>query len=202
MIKTLRDFIAWPIAALLLFFTARRWLFLLAALQPRRANVDALPTSAALPSVLLLVPVRNEAETLPVFFPALDRLDYPSDKLTVVFINDGSTDAGEAVLQHWTAPRDQWHTLSLAHNRGKANALNVALARFIQGDIIAIYDADEQPAPDVLTHLVAPFAEARVGAVSGQRAVGNSLASPAASYTAFENLVHQFITMGAKDRLH
>ncbi|MCB0190526.1 MAG: glycosyltransferase family 2 protein [Anaerolineae bacterium] len=201
MIKTLRDVIAWPIAALLLFFTARRWLFLIFALQSRQAHDDALAPTAASASVLLLVPVRNEAETLPVFCSALDRLNYPVDKLTVVFINDGSTDASAAILQQWTAQRAHWHTLSLEQNRGKANALNVALTRFTQGDIIAIYDADEQPAPDVLTHLVAPFAEVQVGAVSGQRAVGNSLASPAASYTAFETLVHQFITMGAKDRL-
>ncbi|MCB9098554.1 MAG: glycosyltransferase [Anaerolineales bacterium] len=148
-----------------------------------------------------MAPVRNEADTLPGLLPALEQLDYPSAQLTVIFINDGSTDSSESILQAWTATRPNWHILSLSQNQGKANALNLALSRFAQGEIIAIYDADERPFPSALTYLAAPFADPQVAAVSGRRAVSNPLASPAASYTTFENLVHQMITMRAKDRL-
>lgn len=192
----------WSVSLLLLLFTARRWLFLLVALKPQRPDLAQSGRPVEFPSVLLLAPIRNEAETLPAFFAALDRLDYPPAKLTVVFINDGSTDNSEALLRHWTAHRTNCRVVSLERNRGKANALNSALDQFSRGEIVAVYDADERPSPLALQHLVSAFADTDVGAVSGQRAVANSLASPAASYTNFEALVHQFITMAAKDRLH
>lgn len=202
--RLLRDLInltAWLLCGILLFFTARRWFFTLVALTCRPTGGGPVKNGEDLPSVLLLVPVRNEADTLPDLLPALDRLDYPAAKLTLVFINDGSTDTSEVILQAWRATHENWHVLSLPQNRGKANALNLALNRFPQGEIIAIYDADERPLPAALNCLITPFADPHVAAVSGRRAVSNPLASPAASYTTFESLVHQMITMRAKDRL-
>jgi cellulose synthase/poly-beta-1,6-N-acetylglucosamine synthase-like glycosyltransferase len=67
---------------------------------------------------------------------------------------------------------------------------------------VAVFDADERPQPAALRQLVQPFIDRTVGGVSGRRAVSNSLATPAAGYTTFEGLVHQFITLQAKDRLN
>ncbi len=186
-------------ATILLLFSARRWLFLLAALWPRHRTED--PPAQAAPSVLLLVPVRNEAAALPGLLRQLAQLNYPAGRLVVAFINDGSTDGSETLLQAAAAGQANWHLLSLPENIGKAGALNAALDAFPPGDIVAVYDADERPHPAALHHLVQPFANPAVGGVSGRRAVSNSLASPAASYTTFEGLVHQFITLAAKDRL-
>lgn len=190
---------SWLVASILLFFTARRWLFVLFALVPHRPVL--LDHGSGPPLVLLLVPVRNEADSLPGLTQALAHLAYPAEKLTVVFVDDGSTDGSGDMLQRVTAGRRRWQVLSLPKNVGKAAALNAALARFPQGDIVAIYDADERPRPETLSRLVAPFANPKVGGVSGRRAVSNALASPAASYTSFEGLVHQQISMRAKDRL-
>jgi cellulose synthase/poly-beta-1,6-N-acetylglucosamine synthase-like glycosyltransferase len=198
-IKKIITLASWLVAAILLFFTLRRWLFILFALKTPAPTPSSL--NPTWPAVLLLVPLRNEAESLPDLLAALDRLAYPQQKLTVVFVNDGSTDHSEAILQEWTASRSHWRLLSLAQNRGKAGALNAALAHFPQGGIVAIYDADERPEPAALRYLVEAFQDERVGGVSGRRAVSNSLASPAASYTTFEGLVHQLVTMRAKDRL-
>lgn len=194
--------ISWLVAAVLLFFTFKRWLFTWIALLPDKNGSKFVDSEAMLPSVLLLVPVRNEAEALPGLCESLGGLRYPNDKLTVVFVNDGSTDDSELILQSWTQPYPNWHVLTLSQNSGKANALNHALSVFQQGDVIAIYDADERPQPNALVQLLRPFADSQVGAVSGRRAVSNSLSSPAAAYTTFEGLVHQLITMRAKDRLN
>ena len=138
---------------------------------------------------------------MPELLLALDGLEYPEQKLTVVFVDDNSTDDSKALLKPWVDSKDNWYLLSLSQNVGKAKALNVALDEFPAGEIIAIYDADERPDPNAPSQLVRSFADDRVGAVSGRRAVMNSLNSPAASYTTFEGLVHQLITMQAKDRL-
>lgn len=90
----------------------------------------------------------------------------------------------------------------MRQNVGKAEALNSALAAFPQGKIVAIYDADERPQPTALQTLVFPFADKKIGGISGRRAVSNPLASPAASYTTFEGLVHQWVTMRAKNKLN
>ena len=197
MFNRLFHFISLLAATLLLLFTARRWLFMLTALKSTPRTV----AKTYQPHVLLLVPIRNEAIALPGLLHALSQLDYPASRLTIGLINDGSIDESAAIIHEWVTKYDHWHSLTLPHNVGKANALNAALAHFPQGDIVSIYDADERPMPDALAYLVAPFIDEHVGAVSGRRVVANALASPAASYTAFEGLVHQLITLQAKDKL-
>ena len=194
---------AWLVSGLLLLFAARRWIFTLAALWPARGAAFKLPdVGPDLPEVLLLAPFRNEARALPGLLLALHGLDYPPGRLTVALVDDGSTDGSEALAQAWSKGRDNWRVLSLPQNRGKAAALNAALAALPGGAVIAVYDADEQPRPDALRALAAHMAEPDVGGVSGRRVIANGLASPAAGYTTLEGLVHQLVTMRAKDRLN
>jgi biofilm PGA synthesis N-glycosyltransferase PgaC len=179
-----------------MLFTLRRWLFVLASFLPAIKD-----NNGQTPDVLLLVPVRNEAAIISDLLAALGQLAYPEDALTVVFVDDGSTDDSTSLIKLTAAQFQNWHVLTLPRNIGKANALNAALDQYSQAEIIAIYDADERPQPRALLYLVQPFATPQVGGVSGRRAIQNALASPAASYTTFEGLVHQLITMRAKDRL-
>ena len=196
---------SWLIAGVLLFFTLRRWLFILAALcsdrlLPDRPRLDR--NAVQWPPVVVLVPARNEAETLPDLLAALARLDYPPDRLAFFLLNDASTDGSEALMAAWAAAHPNRHLITMPHNVGKARALNVGLARAAGAEIIAVYDADERPQADALCRLVAAFADVRIGAASGRRAVSNPLDSPAAAYATFEGLVHQLVTMRAKDRLN
>lgn len=194
---------AWLVSVLLLLFAARRWMFTLVALWPARQAFSRPPAvEPDLPEVLLLAPFRNEVRALPDLLLALHGLDYPAGRLTVVLIDDGSTDGSEALAQAWSKGRANWWVLSLPENLGKAAALNEALTAFPGGAVVAVYDADERPRPDALRTLAAHMAGPEVGGVSGRRAIANSLASPAAGYTALEGLVHQLVTMRAKDRLN
>lgn len=193
------NFASLVVAGVLLFFAGRRWLFALAAVTAKNRAPDGV---SALADVLLVVPFRNEAETLPELLAALAQLDYPAAKLTVVLVDDGSTDGSAGLVQPYLVGRPNWYLLTLPANLGKADALNAALAQFSQGQFIAVYDADDRPESGALRQLTAALAQPGVGAVSGRRTVSNGLASPAASYVALESLVHQQITMRAKDRLN
>ncbi len=203
-LKLVSSTLSWTSGAILLFFTFRRWFLTLIAVysqwQARHQPPQSPPESPY--SVLLLVPVRNEEQTLLGLLGALDQLEYAPEQLTIVLINDGSTDQSEAVMQAWAEHRPNCHVLSLSKNRGKAMALTMAARQFSEGELVTIYDADERPAPNALRALVAPFADPNVGAVSGRRSVSNALASGAASYTAIEGLVHQMITTQAKNWLN
>jgi cellulose synthase/poly-beta-1,6-N-acetylglucosamine synthase-like glycosyltransferase len=188
-------------ALTLLAFSARRAALLIAACLPKRE--PAPDPHAALPSVHVCVPCRNEARALPGLLAALDRLDYPRSSMQLSVVDDGSTDNSAAVARAWAEARPGASAIVLPANEGKAQALNEALARARRdADLVVIYDADHLPAPDSLRRLVAPFTDARVGAASGQMRVANGADSPAAFYTHIESLVNQFITMGGKERLN
>lgn len=191
--------VAWLAARFLLLVTVRRLLFTFVALLPgRQSKAAPLPAPRR---VLLLVPFRDEVHALPSLLQALLRLDYSPSHLRVVLVDDGSRDGGAALCAKVVRERRNWRLLRLPRTMGKAAALNAALDRFPQGEFVAVYDADERPAPDALRRLVDAAQLRQVAAVSGRRALSNPLASPTASYVAFENLVHQIITEQAKDRL-
>ncbi len=187
-------------ALILLAFSLRRAALLVAATWPRRP-APPTPTDAALPSVHICVPCRDEAPSLPGLLAALDRLDYPRSRVQVSVVDDASTDGSAGVARAWAATRPWARVVALTTNVGKAQALNEVLAGS-QTDLVVIYDADHQPAPESLRALVAPFVEPRVAAVSGQMRVTNGADTPAAFYTHLESLVNQFITMQGKERLN
>lgn len=182
--------------AILAAFAVRRILFTatLAMRQP------PLPTWKRLPNVLLLVPARNEAASLPGLFQTLHGLRYPSESLRIVLINDGSEDATGTLMAE-AATQNNWHALQLAHNVGKPQALNQALKAHSFGEIVYVFDADHRPQPNCLQEAVRVFAEPRVAGVSGRTTPSNSLSSPVAFYATLESLVHQLITMRGKDVL-
>lgn len=82
------------------------WLFIL--LHPAKpwdfqpvgddAAPPPLPDGAAFPRVSVLVPARNEAESLPRTLPALLKQDYPAE-FSVYVIDDRSTDGTEAIAR-------------------------------------------------------------------------------------------------------
>jgi cellulose synthase/poly-beta-1,6-N-acetylglucosamine synthase-like glycosyltransferase len=184
-------------------FTARRLLLLLAALAPP-AKAARRPTATppkSTPHVLILLPCRNEAESLPALLAGLEELDYPRDCLTVVVLDDASTDHTARVAREWRQGRPWLHLLSLKHNAGKPAALNAGLDQFPAGELVAVYDADCRPAPDSLRRLVRALDCPDVGAANGFLLALNSVASLPAYYAAVEHLVHQCVTTMGKDRL-
>ncbi|MBL8046519.1 MAG: glycosyltransferase family 2 protein [Anaerolineales bacterium] len=182
--------------AMLGAFAVRRVLFTATLLlrQP------ALPALAELPSVLLLVPARNEAASLPGLFSALSQLNYPPERLKVLLINDGSTDATGTLMAE-AAERHSWQALHLPSNVGKPQALNTALKHQLWGELIYVFDADHRPQPNCLQEAVCAFGEPRVAGVSGRTVPSNALASPVAFYATLESMVHQLITIRGKDVL-
>jgi cellulose synthase/poly-beta-1,6-N-acetylglucosamine synthase-like glycosyltransferase len=151
--------------------------------------------------VLILVPCREEVAMILEMCQSLSQLDYPSEKLQVVLIDDGSTDGTGQVMEQQTASRPGWHFLKFASNLGKAHVLNAALARFPFGEIIYIFDADHRPNADVIRRAARYFYAPRVAAVTGFTKVLNPVASPSAFYSTVESYVNQLVTIRAKDRL-
>lgn len=192
--------LAWVSGLVLALFTLRRWFFLIASMR-QSSPIRQWPGRSER-HVLLVVPFKDEQEDLPNLLQSLERLDYPAEALTLVLVDDGSTDDSSRQAVEWVSSGANRHYLRLPANLGKAAALNAALAAHAVGELLAVYDADERPAADALSVLCRPFADEQVGAASGRRVVSNPLAGKVAGHVALENLVHQMVTMTAKEALN
>ena len=53
------------------------------------------------PAVTLVIPCFNEADILRDKIINSKKLDYPTEKLKIVFITDGSTDGSDSYLRAW-----------------------------------------------------------------------------------------------------
>jgi cellulose synthase/poly-beta-1,6-N-acetylglucosamine synthase-like glycosyltransferase len=181
----------------LLAFCGRRILLLLAALM--RPRVDRPVTEGALPSLSILVPAHNEEASCGRLLASLDELEYPSERLSIVLISDGSTDGTAACFAKWAKGRARTRVLIGPH-RGKAWALNHGL-EISSSDLIAVCDADLSLRPDSMRHLAAAFADRTVAAAAAMLRPENDTRSPVARYAAVEAWVNQLVTSAGRDRL-
>lgn len=139
---------------------------LLLALSRQRGRPDGTAPSepAAWPSVAVLIPAHNERANIDAKLANTNALTYPG-RLRVSFISDGSTDGTNERVR---AGADSRTTLiELTGRGGKAAALNTALAD-TREDIVVFSDASIMLAPDAIERIVAPFADPKVGCVSGE----------------------------------
>jgi cellulose synthase/poly-beta-1,6-N-acetylglucosamine synthase-like glycosyltransferase len=117
-----------------------------------------------LPGVSFLIPVYNEQQHLINKLGNLRQVDYPPDKLQIVFVSDGSTDRTNEILKSVTDSNIE--TFVLPRRAGKATALNHAAAR-ARHDILVFSDGSTLFAPDAVRRLARHFADSSVGAVCG-----------------------------------
>jgi cellulose synthase/poly-beta-1,6-N-acetylglucosamine synthase-like glycosyltransferase len=178
-------------------FSARRLLLLAASFAPRRKA----KTAAALPSLAIVVPCRNEAASIPRLLEALEAADYPAALLSFVLVDDGSTDETADVLERWAAAEGSRFVVELPASVGKVAALEAGQAAAPAADVIAVCDADLLPRPDYWRRLAQLCSSDGVAAAAGFLEPLNHDASLVARYAALETWVHQLVTSRGKDRL-
>ena len=88
------------VIVLLVTFTLRRFVMIVAAALPSRPRTPGFE-----PSVAVIVAAKNEAECLPQLLTALDEIEYSPGKICYVVVNDGSRDATGKILESWAASR-------------------------------------------------------------------------------------------------
>jgi cellulose synthase/poly-beta-1,6-N-acetylglucosamine synthase-like glycosyltransferase len=139
-------------------------LALLSRVWPTRRAAG--PQSAsALPGITMLVPVHNEASVIPAKMENTRALDYPRDRLQVLFISDGSIDGTCAAVEAGRAPFID--LLALPVRQGKAAALNAGL-ELARHPIVVFSDASIMLERNALVEIAQPFAAADIGCVSGE----------------------------------
>ncbi|MDE1975352.1 MAG: glycosyltransferase family 2 protein [Patescibacteria group bacterium] len=132
----------------------------LSAKKGRRA--DALQP-IALPTVSVIVPCFNEQATVVGTIESLKRLNYPQDKLSIIAVDDGSTDDTWSYLKKYE--NDPQVKLFHKDNGGKHTAVNIGIENSTS-DIVGCLDADSFVHPEALNRMVPLFADPRVMAVT------------------------------------
>ena len=134
------------------------------------------PLANGEPFITVFVPAHNEEQSIAATVRYLnDNLNYPDDKYEIIVIDDASTDRTPMILEQLLGECDKLRVITIAENRGKAHAFNVALG-FAKGDFILSNDADTKPNPDAMWQYMSFFEREggqNVGAVTGNMLPGN-----------------------------
>lgn len=155
------------------------------------------------PMVSVMVPAHNESIVIRKTVLALLNFDYPKERYEVIVINDNSSDNSAQVLSGIQAKYPDRKLIVLNTDnqlggKGKSNALNIALS-VASGSVIAIYDADNTPAPDALRILVENLmADDKLGAVIGKFRTRNRNASLLTRFVNIETLAYQCMNQAGR----
>ena len=155
------------------------------------------------PMVSIMVPAHNESIVIKKTVLALLNFDYPLERYEIIVINDNSSDNSAQVLcdiqtQYPERKLIVLNTDNVVGGKGKSNALNIALS-VASGSVIAIYDADNTPAPDALRILVENLmADDKLGAVIGKFRTRNRNASLLTRFVNIETLAYQCMNQAGR----
>ena len=116
---------------------------------------DSQELSKNIPTLDILVAARDEQNVIARLVERLFNLDYPSDKLKIHIIDDGSMDDTPIILKKLSKKYEKLNIISRSKNDGggKSGALNHAL-KFISGEWVFILDADAQLKNDTLRRVL------------------------------------------------
>jgi undecaprenyl-phosphate 4-deoxy-4-formamido-L-arabinose transferase len=106
------------------------------------------------PYVSVLVPVLNEEESLPELQKRLrNTLNSIGKPYEIIYINDGSTDTTEVLLERFHADDKRVKVIEFNRNYGQHMALFSGF-EFAKGEIVITIDADLQNPPEEIPKLV------------------------------------------------
>ncbi|MDW8480168.1 MAG: glycosyltransferase family 2 protein [Xanthomonadales bacterium] len=104
----------------------------------------------AQPTLAVVVPVFEEAESLPAFHERLMRtLAGVEARATVLYVDDGSRDATPELLADFARRDPRVGVLRLSRNFGKEAALTAGLDH-VEADAVVVIDADLQDPPELI----------------------------------------------------
>lgn len=145
------------------------------------------------PTVSVVVVAHNEAARVAQRLENLLSLDYPRCQLEILFASDGSSD--DTVERAQAYGPGGIKVIAFNRQRGKPAVLNDIVPE-ARGDVVVLADARQQFEPETLRALVTPFADPRVGAVSGelilnQNASGTSVGEGVGFYWRYEKFIRR-----------
>ncbi len=154
----------------LLIFLKIRSLFL------RRNIISEVISNDQLPEVCLIIAAYNERDYVDMKIKNSLLLDYPTNKLTIIWVNDGSDDGTPELAAIYPE-------VTLLHNpkrSGKIEAMNRGV-EFSKAPILMFSDANTVLSKNALRAVVRHFQDKTVGCVAGEKQFYKEKDQPVAS---------------------
>ena len=206
--------IAFWICAFLVFYTYLGYgmlLWLLVRLKRivrGKAERKALPTDEAeLPEVTFMICAYNEQDVVDMKMENTLQLDYPHDKLHIMWVTDGSTDQTNERLARYA----DVEVVFSPERRGKTAALNHGIS-MVHSEITMMTDANTIVNREAVREIVRCFQDPRVACVAGEKRVmarheGQAAAEGEGLYWKYESALKRmdselYSAMGAAGELN
>ena len=169
-------------------------------------ETGSVPTDDRLPDVTLMICAYNEADVIVEKMDNIRSLDYPQEKLHVMWVTDGTTDNSNELLGQY-----QGITLVFSpERRGKAAAMQHGLAQN-KSEYVVFTDANTMLNAGAIREIVRLFMQPDVSCVSGEKRVlarheGQSAAEGEGLYWKYESTLKRwdselYSAMGAAGEL-
>ena len=152
------------------------------------------PAAGDLPSISLIIAAFNEEDVIRKKLENCRELDYPADKLQLMVVADGSSDATAEIAREFE--NEGVRVLFSPERKGKSAAINRGVQE-ASGDILVFSDANAYYLPDALQNLLIHYADENVGCVSGRKTVRKSdsqIAESEGLYWRFESSLKKLET--------
>jgi poly-beta-1,6-N-acetyl-D-glucosamine synthase len=171
----------------------------------RKRTVPSIPT-AELPRVALVVAAYNEEDYIRDKIINTRELDYPAEKLEVVFVTDGSSDKTPDIVREYSFIR----LLHEPARKGKIAAVNRAM-KLVQSPLVVFCDANTLLNKECIREIVKHYNDPKVGGVAGEKKImargkGVGAAAGEGLYWKYESTLKKldselYSTMGAAGEL-
>lgn len=162
-------------------------------------NTETIP-------VTLVVAMYNEAVILEKKIQNTLAINYPKEKLRVIFVNDASTDSSSEIIAKYPFIKLIQHS----NRKGKAAAIKTAMQE-VQTPIVVFSDANSMLNEQCVTKIMHHYADAGVGGVAGEKRIVQQNSEHGAEetegvYWQYESLIKKqegnfYTTIGAAGEL-
>lgn len=166
-----------------------------------------LPADEDLPHVTFLICAYNEQDVVDMKMENTLQLDYPKNKLHIMWVTDGSTDETNLRLKRYP----EVEIVYSPERRGKTAALNHGISQ-ISSEITVMTDANTLVNSEALRNIVVHFQDPDVGCVAGEKRVmartdGETAAQGEGLYWRYESTLKRldselYSAMGAAGELN
>ena len=157
------------------------------------------------PACTILIPAHNEEKVIAATIESMLHLEYPKERLSILVINDGSSDATREIILAAAARDARVRLFDIPEGeggRGKSRALNLAMAQ-VTSEVIAVYDADNTPERNALRYLVAQLLDNReLGAALGKFRTVNKDVNLLTRFINIETLSFQSMLQAGRWQMH
>jgi cellulose synthase/poly-beta-1,6-N-acetylglucosamine synthase-like glycosyltransferase len=131
-----------------------------------KPETPQLPADELLPEMTLMICAYNEEEVVREKMANIRQIDYPKDKLCVMWVTDGSNDRSNELLAEYPEVK----LVFSPERRGKAAAMKHGLTEN-HAELVVFTDANTMLNSDAMREIARQFMKENVSCVSGEKRV-------------------------------